>query len=106
MWREWKLKEVNLRNIRDELYTSFGYDEVYKIQVEGVKFLSDAGLTREDMGKAVAFHVLIGSTPPYDFCERFDFDGDLSIKKFFSDKLEKKIKYSKHFFNEEDLKIE
>lgn len=49
----------------------------------------EAGINSVDIRRVAAFHVLIGSTPEYSRSEQIDFEGDLSIKKFLEEEIEK-----------------
>lgn len=90
---KWQEQEKNLRKIIEELMAILKSKnnqpgiEFSKIQVEAVQRLKDAGLSKKDQLKSVAYNLLIGSSPRYELCELFDFEGDLSIENFLRKKI-------------------
>ena len=92
---EWEIKTEKLKQLRDKLFylltdkygEAEGINRYDLFKGEVFDSLNAAGLDRDDVEKIIAVHILVGGSPVFDFCDKFDLPGDLSIEKKYKERL-------------------
>jgi hypothetical protein len=94
--KKWEIEKNEIMDLKMQwhwlLVENFGdnvSNETTRIANLFIKKCEELGIEMSELGKVAAYNILIGSSPTFPKYEKIDLDGDLSIRKYFEEEIDR-----------------